>query len=79
MIRIEDLTLKDIGKWVVYNDGFRPPEKGRIKGWNNKYIFVVYNCNGAWDRFQDFTGVATRPEDLDFFGRRRDERCLNQF
>jgi len=66
MIRIEDLTQKDIGRWVVYNDGIRQPEKGRIKSWNDKYIFVVYNCNGEWDRFQDFTGVATNPEDLEF-------------
>ena len=66
VIEIKNLTQKDIGRWVVYNDGFHPPEKGRIKSWNDKYIFVVYRCNGEWERFQDFAGVATRPEDLEF-------------
>jgi len=66
MIKIKNLTEKDIGRWVIYDDKVRPPEKGRIKSWNDKYIFVVYKCNGEWDRFQDFTGVATNPADLEF-------------
>ena len=62
-----DVQLKDtdIGRWVVYtNTGSGHKEIGRIKSWNNKFIFVVYNCNHEWDRFQDFTGCATSPEDL---------------
>ncbi len=65
MIDIAELTKDDIGKWVKYNDDFKP-EKGRIKSWNDKYIFVVYKCDHQWDRFQDYTGCATKPEDLEF-------------
>lgn len=65
MIDIAKLTKEDIGRWVVYEDGFKK-EKGRIKSWNDHYIFVVYKCNHEWDRFQDYTGCATSPEDLRF-------------
>lgn len=66
MIDRSSLTESDIGRWVEYHgyDGWI--EKGRIKSWNDKYIFVVYKCNGEWCRFQDFTGTATSPEDLFF-------------
>jgi hypothetical protein len=65
MITLEKLSYKDIGRWVIYNDGFKQ-EKGRIKSWNDEFIFVVYKCNEEWDRFQDYTGCATNPEDLGF-------------
>lgn len=67
MIRIEELTEKDVGRWVKWKDpnGFGE-EIGRIKSWNDRYIFVVYRCDKNWDRFQDYTGVATRPEELTF-------------
>jgi major membrane immunogen (membrane-anchored lipoprotein) len=65
MIDLADLRKEDIGKWVLYDDNFKK-EKGRIKSWNAEYIFVVYKCDGQWDRFQDFTGCATNPEDLRF-------------
>jgi hypothetical protein len=61
---IKTLTEKDIGKWVIYTPTFGDKELGRIKSYNNIFIFVVYNCNKEWDRFQDYTGCATRPEDL---------------
>lgn len=64
-IDIGQLTKADIGKWVLYSDGFKN-EKGRIKSWNDKYIFVVYKCANQWDRFWDYTGCATDPEDLCF-------------
>ena len=65
MIDIAELTKDDIGKWVFYKSEFKP-EKGRIKSWNDKFIFVVYKCGHQWDRFQDFTGCATESEDLEF-------------
>lgn len=65
MIDIASLTKDDIGRWVLYDDGFKK-EKGRIKSWNAEYIFVVYKCAGEWERFLDFTGCATNPEDLRF-------------
>ncbi len=67
MIDIRGLTRKDVGRWVTYTGGFNSPrERGRIKSWNDKYVFVVYKCREEWDRFQDFTGVATNPEELEF-------------
>jgi hypothetical protein len=51
---------------VLYQGSGGEKEKGRLKSWNDKFIFVVFKCNGEWDRFQDFTGVATHPKDLRF-------------
>ena len=65
---ISKLTEKDIGKWVTYTPSYGEVELGKIKSWNDTYIFVVYNCGGEWHRFQDFTGAATNPTDL-MFGR----------
>ena len=64
MIDIVELRKEDIGRWVLYEGPAGEKEKGRIKSWNNKYIFVVYKCDHRWDRFQDFTAAATNPEDL---------------
>jgi len=67
MIDLKNITQKDIGKWVIYHDSFdKKAEQGRIKSYNNRFIFVVYACSGEWDRYQAYTGVATRPEDLEF-------------
>ena len=66
-IKIKDLKLEDVGKWVVYK--IKPnyvgeTEEGKIKSWNDEFVFIVYKCAGNWDRFQDYTGQATSPEDL---------------
>ena len=53
-----------VGDWVEYHGMAGEVERGRVKSWNDTYIFVVYKCAGEWDRFLDFTGVATSPEDL---------------
>ena len=66
MIDIATLRKEDIGKWVLYEGSGGEKEKGRIKSWNDNCIFVVYACDGQWDRFQDFTGASTKPEDLRF-------------
>ena len=66
MIDISQLQQKDIGKWVRYTAHHGAIEDGRIKSWNEKFIFVVYKCNNEWDRFKDFTGQATSPEDLQY-------------
>lgn len=65
MIPIETLRKEDVGKWVLYDNGFIK-EKGKIKSWNDWFIFVVYKCAGEWDNFQNYTGCATSPEDLRF-------------
>lgn len=66
MIDIAQLRKLDIGKWVEYKGGAGEKERGRLKSWNEVNIFVVYKCAGEWERFQDFTGVATNPCDLKF-------------
>ncbi len=66
MIDFARLRKEDIGKWVLYTPSYGPTEKGRIKSWNDKWIFVVYTCAGEWDKFQDYTGAATDPENLRF-------------
>lgn len=72
MINISKLTTDEwegssVGKWVLYTPfpGAKK-EKGRIKSWNDKFIFVVYNCNNQWSRFEDYTAAATNPEHLQF-------------
>lgn len=64
MIDIAELRKEDIGRWVLYRDGAGKKEKGRLKSWNDEFIFVVYKCDGQWKRFQNYTGNATNPEDL---------------
>jgi len=66
MLDIAKLTKEDIGRWVVYISPHGTTEKGRIKSWNDKFIFVVYKCDAKWDTFQDYTGCATYPKDLEF-------------
>jgi hypothetical protein len=67
MIDIKKLTKKDIGHWVKYTRPYSlTREKGKIKSWNNKYIFVVYKCANNWDNYQSYTGIATNPKDLEY-------------
>jgi len=65
MIEIKKLTKADCGSWVIYNDGIGFPEQGKIKSWNNKYIFVVFNA--GFD-YRNYTGQACNPNNL-FFGK----------
>ena len=62
-IKLDKLKKEDIGKWVLYDGGFKK-EKGRIKSWNSKFVFVVYKCDGQWDEFKNYTACATNPEDI---------------
>lgn len=66
MIHIGKLDESDIGRWVVYRSpGGDKVEHGRIKVWNDHFVFVVYR--GSKDQlWQNYTGVPTRPEDLRF-------------
>jgi hypothetical protein len=65
MINLNELVQEDIGRWVIYNR-FRKKETGRIKSWNNLFIFVVYSCDNKWEDFKNYTGCGTKPEDLEF-------------
>jgi hypothetical protein len=64
MIHLHDLKPSDIGRWVVYGD--RWLEEGRIKSWNQHVVWVVYKCDGQWDRYDEFTAAPTDPRDLEF-------------
>jgi len=67
VIHIEELNKDDIGRWVIYQPPIKgKPEEGRIKDWNDRFVFVVYRCNNLWDRFQDYTAQATNPTRLTF-------------
>lgn len=64
MIDIAKLTQENVGNWVEYKDPSRTLEIGKLKSWNDKYIFVVFRCDGQWHNFLNYTGVATNPQDL---------------
>ena len=66
MIDISKLTKKDIGKYVEYTNPYSDIKLGRIKSWNDEFIFIVYRCATQWDDFNNYTGVATKPDDLQF-------------
>ena len=66
MINIAKLTEDDIGKWVIYQPIKGKPEEGRIKDWNDKFVFVVYRCENRWDNFRGYTAQGTKPEQLTF-------------
>jgi len=66
MIEIESLKESDVGRWVEYCPAFGKRQKGRIKSWNNKFVFVVYHCDDNWNDYQNYTAAATLPDALSF-------------
>ena len=56
-------TLK---KWdrVTYCPSHGAKEKGIVKEVRDKIAFVVYHCDGEWDRYEEYTGSATNISDL---------------
>lgn len=63
----KQLERNDIGRWVIYRDYMGKEFKGRIKGWNDRYVFVVFSCDGNWDRFYDYTAEAVDKNDMLYF------------
>lgn len=52
------------GTKVTYKTPYKE-EKGIVKSrCNSAYVFVVYNCAGDWDNYEDYTAAKTRVEDL---------------
>ena len=39
-------------------------ENGIVKKVTENGVFVVYNCDNNWDKYQDYTAALTRPQDL---------------
>jgi hypothetical protein len=66
MIQISSLSESDCGRWVIYSALSLHSERGRIKDWTDQVIYVVYQCDDQWDRFEEYTAQATNPEDLEF-------------
>lgn len=64
MVEIKKLITNDVGKWVAYFDVYGQPEIGRIKSWNEHYVFVVFKCDNNWSEFENYTGCACSPECL---------------
>ena len=65
-IDINNLTKQDTGRYVVYTSEHGTAEIGRIKSWNNNFIFVVYKCDNNWNLYEEYTAAATKPDDLTF-------------
>lgn len=58
-------TKPAIGTKVTYVDHNGPKEHGIVKSHgSDNMIFVVYKCNGEWERYKDFTAAATNIDDL---------------
>lgn len=56
-----------IGDWVVYYDGNKTPELGRIKSFSvnsRDNVFVVYHCGGDWENYKNYTGASSDVECL---------------
>ena len=70
MIDITKLTEEDKGRRIRYTSkGGDKVEIGRLKSWNDKYIFGVYNSASDDPEWEKFTGAATDPADLEWVER----------
>lgn len=79
MIDHNKLTSEDIGRGVTYSDGIGKKTFGRIKSWNDKWVFVVYKCDEDWFRFLEYTAAATRPIDLEFCNSKKWDPDITRF
>jgi len=66
MIDLKCLSKHDVGRWVDYTTPHGGIECGRLKSWNDKFAFIVFNCDSRWNHFDDYTAAATNPDDLRF-------------
>ena len=71
MIDIKSLKPghEKLGLMVWYRTGIGGEViPGKIKSWNDKYIFVVFKCDNNWVEWMNYTGEACKPEDLVLYG-----------
>ena len=65
-----DIAKLSIGEKVHYQPthyGTERFENGIVKGFpesSTDSVFVVYNCNGKWLDYKDYTGASTNARDL---------------
>lgn len=57
MIRIDQLTDKDVGRKVIYGRDALPKQEGTLSSWNDTYVFV---------KFKGPNGEACRPTAVSF-------------
>jgi hypothetical protein len=57
-----------IGAKVYYTSPHGTKENGIVKSLNDSKTaaFVVYQCNGEWDKYFNYTGQHTNINDLEF-------------
>jgi hypothetical protein len=77
-IAIPKLAEADKGRWVLYVGFAGERDKGRIKSWNQSFIFVVYKCDEDWDNYQNYTAQATHPTQLCFLPESEVENANNR-
>lgn len=58
------MTRFEPGDRVTYHPTVGNPEKGIVKSVRGNAVFVVYNCAGEWDRYQDYTAANTPANQL---------------
>lgn len=56
-------TFKN-GDNVTYFPKHGDPQRGIVKEARDDIAFVVYHCNGEWNRYENYTGQATNISDL---------------
>ena len=66
MIDTKKLTESDKGRFVIYRHKYSYSVIGKIRSWQNNYIYVVYNCDDDWDNYMNYTAAATDCLLLDF-------------
>jgi hypothetical protein len=65
---LESCNWEDVGRFVEYkSEHGEVVEIGRIVGRNDQWIFVLYDRHMYCDDWQDYPGVATKPENLYWF------------
>lgn len=65
MTRAEAATLSK-GQKVTYAPDYGEPERGKVKSFSEdpNFVFVVYNCGGNWDNYENYTAARTNIKDL---------------
>lgn len=64
-IDISLLSEKDAGRWVQWLDSTNEAMNGRIKDWDDEYVYVVFDADD-WENYIDFESSPTDPRYLKF-------------
>lgn len=62
MVDLENIF--NAGDFVHYTPMYGRKENGRIKSIKKGIAFVVYHCNGEWERYEEYTGASTELNQL---------------